>query len=264
MLAMGFNAVSLSHGLVLLCFTLGLAGEAAAAAGGRSGYASPDLATLASLLGQRGWQTEADTGGNLLISRTLSNVEADAVPDEVAAPPTPRLHTQELAELLPNYGWTVRRDTSGALTLLPPLVPDRSPSISTVVSQPVAEAALAGSTVQPDALGAGHSSPEAQGTGSDLVWGRHLASSRAVLAQPASDRLAALAEQLSQRGWVAERQGKGTLTLYPPAARPASHTVVVAVPCHGTTEPRVREALARRGWDLRRDAAGNVFLTRLV
>jgi hypothetical protein len=70
-----------------------------------------------------------------------------------------------------------------------------------------------------------------------------------------------LAACLRSCGWGAGLEATGTLTLYPPAGLPATPPAGtapgrVAAPW----EPEIRAALTRRGWDLRRDAAGKLPL----
>ena len=69
-----------------------------------------------------------------------------------------------------------------------------------------------------------------------------------------------LATGLRPYGWGVEPEAGGTLTLSPPTGLPAP---AAAAPERAAApwEPQIREALTRRGWDLRRDAAGNLLLT---
>ena len=75
---MSSQSALIARGLVLLGLTLGLAGGPAGAATAEGGYATADLARLAELLGQRGWHTRADGGGNLLITRSGSGPQSPA------------------------------------------------------------------------------------------------------------------------------------------------------------------------------------------
>ena len=78
-------SIMIARGLVLLGLALGLAGGPAGAATAEGGYATADLARLADLLGQRGWHTRADGGGNLLITRSGSGPRSPATPAQMPA-----------------------------------------------------------------------------------------------------------------------------------------------------------------------------------
>jgi len=89
--------------------------------------------------------------------------------------------------------------------------------------------------------------------------GQGTLASQIAVAQPAPDRLTAPGKGLRPQGWGVEPEAGGTLTLRPPAGLPAPAAAAperVAAPW----EPQIREALTRRGWDLCRDAAGNLLL----
>ena len=107
---MSSQSALIARGLVLLGLTLGLAGGPAGAATAEGGYATADLARLADLLGQRGWHTRADGGGNLLITRSGSGPQSPATPAQTPAQSAPLVDTSLPAERLPSDGWIVQQD----------------------------------------------------------------------------------------------------------------------------------------------------------
>jgi hypothetical protein len=158
------KSISMARGLVLLGFTLGLAGGPAGAATTEGSYATTDLGRLAGLLQQRGWHTRADAYGNLLISRSVADPQIRAATNQAPVRSGPRVDNSMPADRLPSHGCLVQRDAVGTLTL-----------------------------------------------------------------------------------------------------RPATHLAAAApVRVSAAGASQIREALARRGWDLRRDVAGNLLLTPLA
>ena len=267
---MSSKSISIARGLVLLGLTLGLAGGPAGAASAEGGYATADLARLADLLGQRGWHTRADGGGNLLITRSGSSPQSPATPAQMPARRAPLVDTSVLAERLPSHGWIVQRDAAGILTLFPPTGGNRGLPRPEAAPGPAADGWMAplasrleaaGWTVMRDATAGLSFHREAVAPRPSGSLGQGTIASQAAVAQPAPDRLAALAEGLRQHGWGVEPEASGTLTLHPPVGLPATSPAAAAPErLAEPSEPQIREALARRGWDLRRDAAGNLLL----
>ena len=268
-------SIMIARGLVLLGLALGLAGGPAGAATAEGGYATADLARLADLLGQRGWHTRADGGGNLLITRAGSGPRSPAPPAQMPAQTparnTPLAETSLLAERLPGRGWIVQRDAAGTLTLFPPAGGNRGLPQPEAAPGPAADGWMAplasrleagGWTVRRDAAAGLSFHREAVAPRPPGSLGQGAIASRTAVAQPAPDRLAALAEGLRQHGWGVEPEAGGTLTLRPPARLPATPPAAAAPErVAASSEPQIREALTRRGWDLRWDAAGNLLLT---
>jgi hypothetical protein len=267
-------SILIARGPVLLGLALGVAGGPAGAAT-TEGYATADLARLANLLGQRGWHTRADGGGNLLITRSGSGPQSPATPAQMPAQTparsAPLVDTSWLAERLPSHGWIVRRDSAGTLTLFPPAGGNRGLPQPQAAPGPAADGWMAplasrleagGWTVRRDAAAGLSFHREAVAPRPPGSLGQGAIASRTAVPQPAPDRLAALAAGLRQHGWGVEPEAGGTLTLRPPARLPAPPPAAAAPGrVAGPSEPQIREALTRRGWDLRRDAAGNLLLT---
>jgi hypothetical protein len=265
---MSSKSVSIARGLVLLGLTLGLAWGPAGAATAEGGYATAGLARLAGLLGQRGWHTHADGVGNLLITRSGSGPQSPAMPAQEPAPDAPLVNSSWLAERLPSHGWIVQWDAAGTLTLFPPTGGNRGLLQPEVAPKPAVDGWMAplasrleadGWTVIRDAAAGLYFHREVVAPGLPGSLGQRTTASWTAVAQPAPDRLAALAKGLREHGWGVEAEASGTLTLRPPAGLPAPAAAPperVAEPW----EPQIREALTRHGWDLRRDAAGNLLL----
>ena len=269
---MSSQSALIARGLVLLGLTLGLAGGPAGAATAEGGYATADLARLAELLGQRGWHTRADGGGNLLITRSGSGPQSPAIPAPRHRPSAPLVDPSLPAERLPSDGWIAQQDVPGT--------PDGPPANR---REPRPAAAQGGARTRggwPDGWMAPLASRlEAGGwtvmrnAAAGLSFHREVAAprppgsldqgtlaSQAAVAQPAPDRLTALGEGLRPQGWGVEPEAGGTLTLRPPAGLPAPPAAAAPERVAAPWEPQIREALTRRGWDLRRDAAGNLLL----
>lgn len=276
---MGFNSVSIARGLALLGLTLGLTAGPVSAATTEGGYATADLARLAGLLGQRGWRTRADGGGNLLIFRSRADLQLSATaapaqaqtPTQTPAQSVPQVDTSLLAKRLPSHGWIVQRDATGTLTLFPPASgnrglprPDTAPRPATDVrmAQLATRLEAGGWTVRRDAAAGLYFYREVAAPRRPGSLGQGAIASRAAVAQPAPHPLVVLGEGLKHRDRGIEPEVSGTLTLRPPAGSPATHPAAAAPErVAEPSEPQIREALTKRGWDLRRDAAGYLFLT---
>ena len=261
-------SILIARGLVLLGLALGVAGGPAGAATAEGGYATADLARLADLLGQRGWQTRADVGGNLLFTRSGFGPQRPVTPTQMPAQmpvqSPPLVDTSLLAERLPSLGWIVQRDAAGTRTLFPPAGGNRGLPQPDLAPKPAADGWIAplasrleagGWTVRRDATAGLSFQREAVAPWRPAALGQGAIASRTALAQPAPDRLEALAAELRQHSGGVEPKFSGTLTRHPSAGLPAMR------PAASAPEPQIREALTRRGWDLRRDAAGNLLLT---
>jgi hypothetical protein len=271
---MSSKSISIARGLVLVGLTLGLAGGPAGAATAEGGYATADLARLADLLGQRGWHTRADGGGNLLVTRSGSGPQSPATPaqtpGQTPARSAPLVETSLLAERLPSHGWIVQRDAAGTLTLFPTTGGNRGLSRPEVAPEPAVDRWMAplasrleagGWTVMRDAAAGLYFHREVVAPRPPGSLGQGTIASQAAVAQPAPDRLVTLGEGLRQHGWGVEPEAGGTLTLRPPAGLPATPPAAAAPErVAAPWEPQIREALTRRGWDLRRDAACNLLL----
>lgn len=240
-------SILIARGLVLLSLALGLAGGPAGAATAEGGYATADLARLAELLGQRGWHTRADGGGNLLITRSGAGPQRLAPPTQILAETpassAPLVDPSWLAEGVPSRGSIIEQDAAAPLTRFPPAGGSRGLPPPEAAPKPAADGWMAplagrleagGWTVRRDAAGG-------------LSFHREAVAPR----RPASLGQGTIASQAS-----------GTLTRHPPAGLPATPPAGVAPErAAAPWEPQIREALTRRGWDLRRDAAGNLLLT---
>jgi len=239
--------VLIARGLVLLSLAPGLAGGPAGAATTQGGYATADLARLAELLGQRGWHARADGGGNLLITRSGAGPQRLVPPAQMSAqtpaPSAPLVDPSLLAQGLPSQGSIIEQEAAATLTRFPPAGGSRGLPPPETALEPAVDGWMAPLASRLEAGGWAVRQDAAVG----------LSFHRATLPpqRPASLGQGTLASQAS-----------GTLTRHPPAGLPATPPAAAA-PERATApwEPQIREALSRRGWDLRRDAAGNLLLT---
>jgi hypothetical protein len=145
---MSSQSALIARGLVLLGLTLGLAGGPASAASAEGGLATADRAWLADLLGQHGWHTRADGGGNLLITRSGSGPQSPATPAQRPAQTpvksAPLVDPSLPAERLPSDGWIAQQDVPGRLTGLPPTGVNRGLPQPKAAPAPAVDGRMAG------------------------------------------------------------------------------------------------------------------------